>query len=113
MIAQNPDGFQLDADGYAVPQADLLADFLAEHGDDPNEGPPEDWPDEYDSIRVAIGPAFTREESLFDEEPAPDLSQPPDEWPLTGPEDLEELRRVESIDPFDPLPPDEVDEIPF
>ena len=80
---------------------------------DPDHGPPELWGLWADRDTIELGPAFTREESLFDEEPAPDLSQPPDEWPLTGPEDIEELRRVERLDPFDPLPPDEVDEIPF
>jgi|GEM_PF-2239039 hypothetical protein len=72
MIAQNPDGFQLDADGFAVPQADLLADFLAEHGDDPLEGPPETWPDEYDSIRVCLGPAIHPQESIDPFDPLPD-----------------------------------------
>lgn len=45
-----------EIDGFAIPAADLLADWFIEHGDDPLEGPPEDWPDEYDSIRVTIGP---------------------------------------------------------
>lgn len=72
MIAQNLDGFQLDADGHAVPQADLLHDFLVEHGDDPLEGPPEDWPDEYDSIRVAIGPAIFPQETIDPFDPLPD-----------------------------------------
>ena len=79
MIAQNPDGFQLDENGYAVPQADLLADFLAEHGDDPLEGPPEEWPDEYDSIRVAIGPAIFPQETIdpFDQLPDDQVDEIP------------------------------------
>lgn len=79
MIAQNPDGFQLDADGYAVPQADLLADFLAEHGDDPLEGPPETWPDDYDSIRIALGPALFPQESVdpFDALPPDEVDEIP------------------------------------
>lgn len=32
-------------DGYAISACDILSDFLAEHWDDPDEGPPEDWPD--------------------------------------------------------------------
>jgi hypothetical protein len=43
-----------DADGYAIPAADLLSDFLAEHGDDPLEGPPEDWPAWCDDDHWAI-----------------------------------------------------------
>jgi hypothetical protein len=113
-----------DSDGFAISSADLLSDFLAEHGDDPLEGPPEGWPDEYDSIRVAIGPAWSRAES-FDDDPLP----------LTDQGDLEELRRVERLDwqgwpdeydsiretigpavcpdPFTSLPEDDLPEIPF
>jgi len=45
MLPRTADGFVLDGDGFAIPQADLLADFLTEHGDDPLEGDPADWPE--------------------------------------------------------------------
>ena len=54
-IALNGDGFILDDDGFAVPAADLLADFFAEHGDDPDEGPPESWPAWTDEIELDLG----------------------------------------------------------
>jgi hypothetical protein len=59
---------QTDADGYAVPAADLLADFLTEHGDDPLEGDPADWPEcpWVDDDRYAIGPPLTPEEVVPD-----------------------------------------------
>ena len=53
-----------DEDGYAIPAADLLADWFIEHGDDPHEGDPATWPDEYDSIRVSIGPVILPQERL-------------------------------------------------
>ncbi len=47
--------------GYAISSADLLADFLTDNdANDPDAGDPAEWPSEYDSIRVAIGPAFFR-----------------------------------------------------
>ena len=58
MIAENPDGFQLDADGFAVPQADIISDWFAEHSDDPLEGDPSDWPEtpEIDGYVWTLGP---------------------------------------------------------
>ena len=44
-----------DADGYAIPAADLLADWFIEHGDDPDAGDPESWPTSYDSVRWTTG----------------------------------------------------------
>ncbi len=76
MLPRTTDGFVLDEGGYAIPQADLLADFLTEHGDDPLEGPPEDWP-EYpwvDDDCYAFGPP------LIPEEVVPDLV--PDDEPF-------------------------------
>ena len=57
MLPRTEDGFVIGPDGFAESSADILADWFAEHGDDPDEGDPETWPDEYDSIRVTIGPA--------------------------------------------------------
>ena len=54
-VTHNADGFVIGPDGFAESSADLLADFLAEHGDDPDEGPPEDWPDWTDAIRLGLG----------------------------------------------------------
>ncbi len=68
----NPDGFVIGPDGHAESSADVLHDFLVEHSDDPDEGPPEDWPDEYDSIRVAIGPAIFPQERFDPFDPLPD-----------------------------------------
>ena len=47
--------FVIGPDGFAESSADLLADFLIEHSDDPDEGPPEDWPDWTDEIRLDLG----------------------------------------------------------
>ncbi|MGO9813440.1 MAG: hypothetical protein ACLP53_22085 [Isosphaeraceae bacterium] len=63
-IAQFSDGFTLDADGFAVPQADLLADFLAEHQDD--ESSPEDWPAWVDDFRWELGPGDPAADALAD-----------------------------------------------
>ena len=87
-IPHNADGFVIGPDGFAESSADLLADFLIEHSDDPDEGPPESWPAWTSEIELALGAPSCREECLD----APDPDQPPDEFPLTGPEDLEELR---------------------
>jgi hypothetical protein len=65
-IAPNGDGFILDDDGMAVPAADVLSDFFAEHSDDPDEGPPEDWPAWTDEIRLDLGAPSRREECLDD-----------------------------------------------
>lgn len=65
-VPHNADGFVIAPDGFAESSADILADFFAEHGDDPDEGDPEGWPREYDSIRVAIGPAYHIAESFDD-----------------------------------------------
>jgi hypothetical protein len=96
-----------------LPQDDI--EVCESDPSDPDYGPPESWGLWADRDTIELGPAFTREESLFDEEPASDPLplEPPDDWPLTGPEDLEDLRHWERLDPFDPLPSDEVDEIPF
>lgn len=45
MLPRTADGFVLDDEGFAIPAADLLADFFAEHTDDPDEGDPTDWPE--------------------------------------------------------------------
>ena len=37
-VTHNADGFVIGPDGFAESSADLLADFFAEHGDDPDEG---------------------------------------------------------------------------
>jgi hypothetical protein len=60
-----------DADGFAIPAADLLADFLIEHGDDPNEGPPESWPWWTDLGQFELGRAFFPQE-VFDDLPDED-----------------------------------------
>jgi hypothetical protein len=54
------DNFTIGPDGYAVPQADLLADFLIEHQDDPNEGPPERWPfwADFFTLELGLEPTF-------------------------------------------------------
>ena len=57
-IAPNGEGFILDCDGMAVPAADVLSDFFAEHSDDPDEGPPEDWPAWTDEITLELGPGL-------------------------------------------------------
>lgn len=54
-IARNGDGFILDCDGFAIPAADVLSDFFAEHGDDPFEGDPAEWPAWTDASRWTIG----------------------------------------------------------
>jgi hypothetical protein len=92
MLCDNPDGFQLDADGYAIPQADLLHDFLVEHPDDPDEGDPADWPAWTDTGFWCLGPDPDPDPLPGEEAP---LSEPPADWPLTGPEDLEDLRHWE------------------
>jgi len=74
ILDRNSHALPEDADGYAIPAADILSDFLVEHDDDPDEGDPADWPREYDSIRVALGPAYFREETfapLPDDDPDP------------------------------------------
>lgn len=83
MIAHNPDGFQLDADGFAVPQADILADWYIEHSDDPDEDDPADWPEtpEIDGYVWTLGPD-------------------PDQLPLTDQADLEDLLRALPCTPW-------------
>jgi hypothetical protein len=67
MLPDYPDGFHLDSHGHAIPQADLLSDWFAEHPDDDAlEGDPETWPREYDSIRAALGPAYFPRERFVD-----------------------------------------------
>ena len=99
-----------DSDGFAIPACDLLSDFLCEHQCDEDEGPPEEWPAWTDDLVVGIGPAFFREESFDDPDQLPGeevaLTEPPDDWPLTGPEDLEDLRHWERLEPFEPSPED-------
>jgi hypothetical protein len=63
---------------------------------DPDYGPPETWGLWADWDTIELGPAFFREESLFDEEPAPDP------LPLTDQADLEDLRHWERLEPFAP-----------
>jgi hypothetical protein len=60
-----------DESGYAIPAADIMSDWFTEHGDDPNEGAPETWPDDYDSIRIALGPALFPQESIDPFDPLP------------------------------------------
>lgn len=55
---------------------------------DPDYGPPETWGLWADRDTIELGPAFTREESLFDEEPAPDP------LPLTDGADIILLRQL-------------------
>ncbi len=62
---KSPDGFVLDEDGFAVPWSDIQLDWLVEHGDDPDEGPPESWPEWTDGVVYELVPAFQIEESLF------------------------------------------------
>jgi hypothetical protein len=46
-----------EIDGFAIPAADLLTDFFAEHSDDPEAGPPESWESWTDAERWwTIGP---------------------------------------------------------
>ena len=69
---------------------------------DPDYGPPETWGLWADRDTIELGPAFSRA-GVFDDPGTPTptssparrsaLTEPPDDWPLTGPEDLEELRR--------------------
>lgn len=77
MLSRDADGFVLDADGFAVPSADLLADFFAEHSDDPNEGAPESWPAWTDEVKLAFGAPSCREERIDD--PDPDQALTPEE----------------------------------
>jgi hypothetical protein len=74
----------------------LLADALAEAPDETTEvfGPPETWPAWPDDLVVGVGPAFFREESFDDPDQLPG-EELPDEFALTGPEDLALLRQVE------------------
>ena len=54
---ENHDNFVLDADGYAIPGCDLLADQLAECGiDDPNYGDASHWPWWCDQFTLELGP---------------------------------------------------------
>ena len=57
-IPHNADGFVIGPDGFAESRADVLADFFAEHSDDPLEGDPADWPDcpWIDDDRYELGP---------------------------------------------------------
>lgn len=73
-IAPNGDGFILDDAGFAVPRADVLSDFFAEHSDDPDEGPPESWPAWTDEITLEPGPALTPDEVIPDDLVEPDLA---------------------------------------
>ncbi len=41
--------------GYAISAADLLADFLTEHPDDPAWSDARDWPEWTDGVVVAVG----------------------------------------------------------
>ena len=79
-IAQNPDGFTIDTDGFAVPACELLADWFAEHPDDPDEGDPAEWPEWTDEITVSHGPAYHTSEALPDP-PAPDQGEDFEESP--------------------------------
>ena len=54
MLRDNPDGFQLDADGYAIPACDILSDFLTEHQCDEDEGDPAEWPEWTDDVHWGI-----------------------------------------------------------
>jgi hypothetical protein len=91
----NPDGFVIGPDGFAESSADILHDFLVEHPDDPEWGDPATWPAWTDLGFWCLGPDH---DQLPGEDPLP--GEPPDEWALTGPEDLEELRRVERLDRY-------------
>ncbi len=55
---------------------------------DPDYNPPECWGLWADRDTIELGPAFTREESLFDEEPAHD------QLPLTDEADILLLRAL-------------------
>jgi hypothetical protein len=55
-----------DADGFAIPTVDLLADFLIEHSDDPDEGDPVGWPWWTDLDRFELGRALFPQECLAD-----------------------------------------------
>jgi hypothetical protein len=88
-IAPNGDGFILDSDGMAVPAADVLSDFFAEHSDDPNEGAPESWPAWTDEIELDLGAPSCREECIDD----PD--QAGEEFALTDAATIALLRAVE------------------
>jgi hypothetical protein len=61
---------------------------------DPDYGAPELWGLWADRDTIELGPAFTREESLFDEEPAPDS------LPLTDEADLVLLRKLNTTTPW-------------
>ena len=67
ILPHNADGFVIGPDGFAESSADLLADFFAEHGDDPDEGPPESWPAWTDEIELDLGePPRPTEQDLAD-----------------------------------------------
>ena len=70
-----------------LPQDDI--EVCENDPSDPDHGDPAAWGLWADRDTIELGPAFTREESLFDEEPAPDP------LPLTDQADLILLRTFE------------------
>ena len=114
---------QIGHDGYAIPAADLLADWFAEHPDDEEEDNPENWLPYWDADIWQLGPQPDPHDPAWpgEELPASDFPElipdqiPGEETPLDpsqpDPDDTGDFEEVEPDlgDSYEPDPEDLLD----